>query len=1011
MSCIHMTDVYMCYMYTCIPTSSHFKCGWFPATNVLPPSLLLPPPSPLPPPPSLPPSLLPPSPSLSPSLPPPSSFPPPPLSLPPSSLSPPPSSLPPSHRILQKLPSENQLFLRYLIPLLHHITDNEAANCMNSINLAICFAPSLLWPDSGLDVIKNEVPPLIQFMIEQSPMVFGHELPELYQVEGVLSPSPRSYRVPTKKTDGNMRMYRHRRTGSMDTSTSEDSAGEDDMPSNLLLMQRSGLTVSDSQVSVRSHTMEDEEYDPAIVQSSGNVLFAAGHERFRNQLNPHSPKRPKKYHPPERSSSYRGPNERPPYVQKYHVKNQDEASRRKSIATQTTLQQGSKPLYPTSSMQLISPSPNASVSSSSHSQEVPPFIKSHQMQSFDENEEYIDEDMLEIGRRATQKRKRLPYRQAFSVDPLMQTTENPSYYDHLPPLSPEEGGVSVHSRDRPISTTILGAQGDSFSTAMEEDEDDPRWIQPPLASGDTPLHPAHPILSSSDRSLPGTHASNQSITSRSSTSSGGHYYSTNQKLPQSRPSNLSLVSSVSESSYTSTVNKGSPESERTPLSREMVKYEITRRFKIPSRGNSFTGKPYSSSAAGRSDSFNQEMDNIQRKFQERRRPKALNSIPASTRTGMESVSSPPSFDDRPESERHLNSFLSTAQAESVQSPPPPVRQAAGYRRINATERREQERDPIKLFVENNSDTESSPSRTLTRREKLNETNPMGVSVRYHSGPAVRQLSNIGRTTFGAHGRSSRHPPLNEVSIIPAKNDEESTKADAESKAAQTQSLSPQPSSSEQKSANLVVEPTPTIRPKSAQGTGTYRGNEVEFLERTMSDVEKAKLKLGLIPPRRRSKSISETRSTKALLKDDEEKQELEPESQDELEVNETSEVRLETQKVDKRGIWRAHAPSSNDRKEAYAQRVKGGSVHDNPSHTAKSSAPNVPPAIYRTATAPEVRMKRRAATMPEYLATRTAALGRTGRVLGKGMVRTVKITAYDVPEPRRIHRINLRMFH
>ena len=801
---------------------------------------------------------------------------------------------------------------------------------------------------------------------------------------------------------------RHRRTGSMDTSTSEDSAGEDDYPSNLLHMQHSGLTVSDSQVSVLSQQLEDE-YTPAINPGSSDVPFAVGHEGFHPPLNVHSPKRPKKSRAPERSSSYRGPNERPPYVQKYRPK-QDEASRRKSIATQTTLQQSKTPHYTSSPHQPIPPSPNTSVSSSSHSQEVSPFIKSHHMQSFDETEEYLrddDEDHMEVGRRLNPKRKRTSYRNAFSVDQASQNKERTpkaSYYDHLLPLSPMEMADPLRLR------TLSGASKDGFDTPMEEDEEEQRWPQSSLNSGST-LHTTHPNLSSSsDKALPPVHTSNQSITSRSSTSSGGHYYSTTPQMPQSRPSNLSLVSSISESSYGSTINKGSPESERTPLSREMVKYEITKRFGIPARGNSFgSTASYSSGAPGRTDSFNQELDNIQRKFQERRRPEALHSTSTTGSRGLESVgvSSPPSFDDRPESERHLNSLPRPTAAEFVQSPPPQVVPVAGYPHSSSSialrERRGQDPDLSKLYVESNSDTESSPSRTLTRREKLNELSSSlrGMPLRYRSGyTTVRQSIGTGRTTLGTPGRPSHQPPVNDVSIVPVPKNDEGTKADMEAKAALTQSLSPQPlAAPNTEEKETVSTEASVVRPKSAEGSGD---GDAEMRKRAMSDVEMAKLKLGLIPVRRRTKSISESKLPKAVLSDSEEKQEPESESQDELEVN------AEQEKPDRRDLWRAHAPNSSDRKEAWAQRAMGG--QETQSRSAKNSVPNPLPALQRTATAPEMS-SRRAATMPEYLAMRTVGLGRSGRVLGRGLVRTVKITAYDVPEPRKIHRINLRTYH
>lgn len=122
----------------------------------------------------------------------------------------------PYFRSLSRLPIENQIFLQYLMPLLHYISINEEINCMNSINLAICFAPSILWPDSGLDVIKNEVPPLVQFMVEHTPQIFGSDLPELYKQAKLPSGSslvesmeysldPQVRYVPTKVEDGSHR--------------------------------------------------------------------------------------------------------------------------------------------------------------------------------------------------------------------------------------------------------------------------------------------------------------------------------------------------------------------------------------------------------------------------------------------------------------------------------------------------------------------------------------------------------------------------------------------------------------------------------------------------------------------------------------------------------------------------------------------------------------------------------------------------------------------------------------
>ena len=801
----------------------------------------------------------------------------------------------------------------------------------------------------------------------------------------------------------------------MDTSTSEDSGGEEDLPSNLLSMQRSGLAVSDSQVSVLSQQLEDEEYPAPMRSRHSEVPLRIGAESFPISIDL-SPKRPKKSrHPPERSSSYRGPNERPLYVQKYRVK-QDDASRRKSIATQTTLQQ-SKPSF-SPPLEPIPPSPNTSASSSSHSQDASPFLKSRQMQSFDENEEYIrdDEDEpMDVGR-SMQKRKRDKFLHSYSHDQETKPmrAHKVSYYDHLSPLSPTE--PTSRSRSRSMNTSLKLGRG-SFDTPMEEDITG-SWAQSSLTASVPPVHPSHlpPAESSKPPPIP-PHASNQSITSRSSTSSGGHYYhtSTSPQMPQSRPSNLSLVSSISESSVGSTANKDSLESERPSQYREMIKSEITKRFNIPSRDNSFTGSPstysggtgkheYSLEHNGRSDSFNQELDNLQRKFQERRRPDGRQRISSTSNSGVEAmgVGSPHSFDDRPESEQHLNSLPRPTTAEFIQ-PPPQVIKVANYSAPPEEPEDKQEHDPNKLFPEYNSDTESSPSRTLTRPDKLNEvaTNSLAkgrMPTRYRGGyPAMRQYTRMGRTTLGMPGKEAQQAHAKKASSLPAEAEGERSKSEVEPKVAVS---IPKPQASEStKVEKGKTSEVSNVRPKSAEGMNKGSVETFEPRQRTLSDVEMAKMKLGLIAPRRRSRSISDSKPAKTLLKDTEEKEEEEAVSRT------TAGPDAEHERADKRGMWLSHAPTSSDRKEAWVQRVKGGTVQE----SSRNATPSALPVLQRTATAPE--MKRRAATMPEYLATRTAGVGRPGRMLGRGLVRTVKITAYDIPEPRKIHRINLRTYH
>jgi len=127
---------------------------------------------------------------------------------------------------------------------------------MSTTNIAICLAPSLLWPDTGLDVIMNEVPPLVQFLIEHSPKIFGPDLPELFEnlppPASDFDPSttdntPPVTLVPTKKEDGCNKKLGNRIPISIsseesfhshgDTSLSDDSLGETQVHSDSMLYE------------------------------------------------------------------------------------------------------------------------------------------------------------------------------------------------------------------------------------------------------------------------------------------------------------------------------------------------------------------------------------------------------------------------------------------------------------------------------------------------------------------------------------------------------------------------------------------------------------------------------------------------------------------------------------------------------------------------------------------------------------------------------------------------------
>lgn len=84
-------------------------------------------------------------------------------------------------RTISRMPESNQVVLCHVFQILHSIANNHEVNEMNAANLAICLAPTLLWPDTGIEVIRNEVPPMIIFMIEHTPQIFGNHFPEAFK--------------------------------------------------------------------------------------------------------------------------------------------------------------------------------------------------------------------------------------------------------------------------------------------------------------------------------------------------------------------------------------------------------------------------------------------------------------------------------------------------------------------------------------------------------------------------------------------------------------------------------------------------------------------------------------------------------------------------------------------------------------------------------------------------------------------------------------------------------------
>ncbi|XP_027961523.1 rho GTPase-activating protein 20 [Eumetopias jubatus] len=87
-------------------------------------------------------------------------------------------------RLLDQLPRANVVLLRYLFGILHNIEQHSSSNQMTAFNLAVCIAPSILWPPtSSSPELENEftkkVSLLIQFLIENCCRIFGEEITSL----------------------------------------------------------------------------------------------------------------------------------------------------------------------------------------------------------------------------------------------------------------------------------------------------------------------------------------------------------------------------------------------------------------------------------------------------------------------------------------------------------------------------------------------------------------------------------------------------------------------------------------------------------------------------------------------------------------------------------------------------------------------------------------------------------------------------------------------------------------
>ena len=1015
-----------------------------------------------------------------------------------------------SFRVINRLPKENQLFLQYLMPLLYRISRYEAINCMNSINLAICFAPSLLWPDSGLDVIKNEVPPLVQFMVEYCPSIFSEELPELYkQLDLPISPeeqmgyasdkSPAKQLVPTKREDGDH--LSHKRTDSMDSSMSEGSAGEDMEESNLLRTR--GLTYSDSQLSQISQLDEYDRQPPRarefvverrVAHKHPRQGFGASHHLRQEFEKQPQAKRVKKLQSkkPERSSSLHGTNDSPYSAsargryRKSRERMEPSAVRRKSIATQTTLPRKVEQFV--QQLPSIPQSSSSSLTSSSQGGYSPQIVSrtttlgergagfssspQHQpgiYRSYVRHEEASPRHMMDKKRRVPQ------YSHSFS-----NQTENK-------PNKPLQTSNSFYDRLMPLEASVGPGLRAQFVIADDE-QNKPMWRIGEVSQGQGTRQLGTPMASSL-----ATH-SNQSLASSKSGSSNGsqgmHYLS--------RPSNASLASSGSG-------GRGSPGTasmEGGPFrkpDRGHVKDMITSRFNIPpdytppstSMSASTTTQSTKSMTRRLGTSYPQHepmqlqeqvvyptksdgadsLERVRQKMNERKRLDSsdiLSSDPSFIKSpsyqsflsshqkkdSLKSLTEEASnVDDRPESDQHLNSLPRPHTAEFVRQEHKPSHHhhpllhqphqmgMAPYNRgqmplqVGAVLETVPDHDPNKLTVGSgyNSDTESSPSRTLNRAGKLNEvTMPTKTTIpqRYRAGslqsgreqlsqqraqqqqqqqqqqksrPQLYQDMYLQSRTIGKSGSLPSSTTGTPSPPVPKSMSPGSMHTDT-SVGRRTLSANGR---TEDTVASLVADLDASTkatmlsrRPKSGDVSRIQEKFKRQSLERTSSNIEDAKIKLGLIPsPRQRSKSTSEREAMKVIHKIIEEDEPATRVLQDE-------------ERAEKHKEWISSAPTSAERRKAWEHlttqqfpRSDGRTRSFRNEQGTGAGVMDKALTILKPSITPE--LKRKSATMPDYLVTGSSRYA----ALRGSHVRTVKVTSYEVPEAKKVRKINLRTYH
>lgn len=590
---------------------------------------------------------------------------------------------------------------------------------MSSTNLAICFAPSLLEPDYSLAVIKNEAPTLVEFMIRRAMDIYNKELPELFrqasESEREMGPTCIQYvKVKDDDTSGGgtlssngSRKYHHQRNLSMEsTCTSASEESEDELSGYPHLSQVDGTstllsTSSHGQVSILSEgistgaegDMSDNEDDEGGAYTVDKWLPITTRQVMGNRMR--------------------------------HHRNGDAVSRRRSYVVQPLASKHYSPDLASSSILGAGGATGGGISplnrsrGSSHGSGSPMFP--HRVDHLD------------------------PERGGVRNEPSNGSSSGSGGSNRKKRRKPGHSNSFSKPSDLPHIETRL-PQSTSFSCSNDYDSLLPADNRPR----------SHTVAATVSRPLPvslGRDALTSSIEIGSLSSGGGTGRVSSAGMTRSG----GWTQPQGKTSSSGTRRSGSPDAlgelANTPFTKvnsELIKQSISNRFNLtttsgPSGPADKRTNPSSlpvkedikSSRLGSDASNNSKTaPTITNKYAAYQQQSSLSSSSTANQKEMKRVesidSTTASIDDRPEAERHLNSLprsqTSTGSLGRRGVFGPAEMMPLGYN--NQTESGSQ------LTIGSggySSDTESSPSRTLNRPDKLLEVatgSPYTIPSRY-----------------------------------------------------------------------------------------------------------------------------------------------------------------------------------------------------------------------------------------------------------------------------------------